>query len=265
MTRWQKWALVLLVVAGGGARLYLALTAAGLNADGPRFAMVTQRMAEHGVGRAMRGDYMWPYLPVNTRLVVYPFLGSLLYRLTGDAVLSLRLVSAASGTALIIMAFVLGRRLLGSSGAALFCAFLVGFEPEFLRASAAVYREVTAALVVALALYLALRAFRSRELWPAWAMALGTAVFVGFLTRVELALLPLAAVGLGVGMRSVPWRRRLLVPITACLVLAVMAAPYALWLRIHTGRPMVSQWQMATQLRTWRPCEEYLRLQEGRQ
>ncbi len=263
MTRWQKCALVLLVVAGGGARLYLALTAAGLNGDGPRFATVTRHMAEQGVGRAMRGDYMWPYLPVNTRLVVYPFLGSLLYRVTGNAVLSLRLVSVASGTALIAIAFVLARRLLDSSGAALFCAFVVGFEPEFLRASAAVYREVTAGLVVAVAFYVALRAFRSRELWHMWGLALGAAVFVGFLTRVELALLPLGAFGLGLGMRRVPWRRRLLVPLIACLAFAALETPHALWLRIQTGRPLLSQWQVAGNLTTWRPCERFLQLQEG--
>jgi 4-amino-4-deoxy-L-arabinose transferase-like glycosyltransferase len=244
MAGWWIYALVLLVLAGAGVRAWLVCTAAGINSDGPEYARVAQRMAQEGVGAGMRGDYMWPYNTVNTRLLVYPLLGSLVYRVTGDPVLSLRIVSAICGVALIPLAYLIGLELLSSTRAALAAAFVVGFEPEFARASAAVYREPTAAFFAAVAFYLFFRLLRDsrHRLW--WAAAVGTVVFLGFMTRVEIVLLLVPFGLVAVWRVGGPWRRRLAVPLVMCAVFAVLEFPYYLWLHQTTGHHIFSAWQI---------------------
>lgn len=150
---WLDWLrgreLALLLVVGGAIRLWLVFTAAGINSDAYAFARTARQMAEHGLLSGMKGTFVWPFYPVNRWLPVYPFLGSLLIPFTGDALLSLRLVSAAAGTGLIWATHVIARELFDRRRVALLAAALVGLHPEFARASAAVYREVAAAFVLA--------------------------------------------------------------------------------------------------------------------
>jgi len=244
MSDWRSYALLLLILAGAGVRIWLVCSAAGLNSDGSEYARVAEHMAEHGVGAGMRGEYLWPYNTVNTRLLVYPFLGSVLYRVTGDPVLALRIVSAACGVALIPLVYLVALEIFSSAPAALAAAFVVGFEPEFARASAAVYREVTAALIALAAFYVFLRLLRDSgyRLW--WAAGLGAVVFLGFMTRVEIALLLVPFGVVGAWHSAGPWRRRLAVPLVMCVAFAILEFPYYLWLHKTTGHHIFSAWQI---------------------
>lgn len=244
MAGWRTYALILMILAGAGVRAWLVCTAAGINSDGPEYARVAQRMAERGVAEGMLGDYLWPYNTVNTRLLIYPFLGSLLYRVTGDPVLSLRMVSAACGVALIPLAYLIGLELLSSARAALAAAFVVGFEPGFARASAAVYREVTAAFWALLAFYMFLRLLRDDAHRPWWAAGVGAAVFLGFMTRVDVLLLLIPFCFVVAWRTRGPWRRRLGLPLIMCLVFATLELPYYLWLYRTTGHHIFSAWQI---------------------
>jgi len=146
--------------------------------------------------------------------VVYPFLGSLLYRLTGDSILALPLVSAIAGVLLIWVVYAVALELFRREGVALLSAALIGFHSEFMRASASVYREVLAALLLAFA----------------------------FLTRVDAA----AAIATGLialfVAGKVPWRRRLAVCCLMAFGFCALETPYVLWMHGQTGHWYLSQW-----------------------
>ncbi len=254
--------LAAVVVVGAAIRIWLVISAQGLNSDGYQFALITRQMADHGVLEGLRGDYFWPYLPVNTRLVVYPFLGSLVYRVVGDAVISLRLVSAFFGTALIVLTFAVAKEAFGNERVALISALLVGVEPEFARASASVYRETTAAFMVLLAFYLLLRTVRQKRLWPAGAASVGVAFFAGWLTRPELALL-VGTFCIGTLLFSELSRsKRIMIPIIMCFSFAVLELPYFLWLRETTELTTFSQWQVQFEYPQEHAVERFLQLRK---
>ena len=159
--------LAIILVIASIARLWLVFTAAGINSDAAKYALTTERMVEQGLVSGMRGDFFWPYYSVNRRLVVYPYLGSIVYRFTGDSILALRLVSAASGVALIWVLYAIAMELFKVEKIALLSAGLMGFHYEFMRASASVYREVTMALLLAFAFLTFLWTLRAKRTWPA--------------------------------------------------------------------------------------------------
>ena len=257
--RWLLLAVILLL--GGGVRIWLCLSATGLNSDGFLYARVAQRMAEAGVLEGMKGHYVWPYYPVNCRLVSYPLLGCLLYHLTGDVVLSLRLVSALSGTALIALTYLVGKEVFGAEGPALAGAAVLGFEPEFVRASASVYREPLAALLFMGALLLLLRLLRDPDRWAWRAPPVAAVLFMGFLTRPEFALVAAVVVTTPLWWPGVEWRKRVLLPGLLLASLALLELPYALWLRSSTGHLLFNQWQVhrLPEVQQTTPVERFLR------
>jgi len=253
--------LVLIVTVGGGLRLWLAVTAQGLNSDGPLYALVARRMAEAGVLEGMKGDYLWPYYPVNCRLVTYPFLGSLVYRVVGDEVLALRLVSVMSGTAVIVVTFALARLAFDNWGAALAGAGLVAIEPEAVRASAAVYRESLATFLALLALLLLLHLLKKpRRRWLHLSMLLGAALFAGFLTRVEFAIIAAVLCVIAGLHPRLELKRRVGIPLVVFVTFCALEAPYYVWLRRTTGHNIVNQWQIILQpeVKHTNPAERFL-------
>lgn len=251
----KKLAIILMV--GAATRLWLVFTAAGINSDAYRYALTAERMAEQGLVSGMRGDFLWPYYPLNRNLVVYPFLGSVVYRVTGDAILALRLVSALAGTALIWVLYAVAMELFGKQSIALLSAALVGLHPEFARASASVYREVLMALFLALAFLLLLRMLRSRQRWHLWALGAGLTLFVAFMTRPEGAIAAVAFVVIVLFVaREHTWRRRLATCLVMTLAFCVLEVPYVLWMEKVSGHWLLTQYQIQFVLRP----QESLRL-----
>ncbi len=237
--------LIALLVAAAVLRLWIVFTAAGVNSDAFKYALTARRIAEQGVVAGLRGDYFWPYYPVNRQLVFYPLTGSIVMRAVGDEILALRLVSALAGVGLVWLGFVLARDLFSNEAIALLSAAILAFHSEFARASAAVYREVPMAFLVVLALVLALRAMRAERWWPAWAAGAGLTLFAAFMTRPDGAV---AAVVVGLiallARGRAPLRRRVAICAAMAVAFLALQAPYMLWLRRETGRWMVTQWQV---------------------
>ncbi len=254
--------LAIILVVGSIARLWLVFTAAGINSDAGKYALTTERMAEHGLMSGMRGDFFWPYYSVNRRLVVYPYLGSIVYRFTGDSILALRLVSAASGVALIWVLYAIAMELFKVEKIALLSAGLMGFHYEFMRASASVYREVTMALLLAFAFLTFLWTLRAKRTWPLLALLTGLLLFAGFLTRPDGVAV---AVALGVMALCVaPGKRRMAICLIMTLTFLALEVPYALWLRKTSGYWLVNQWQIQRKLTAVESARRFL-LEEDRE
>jgi len=251
------------LVLAAAVRFWLVFTAQGINNDAFKYARTATRMAERGVLSGMRGDFFWPYYPVNRRLVVYPFLGSLIYRAVGRPILSLRLVSALSGIALVWVLYVVVKELFKQESIALLSAGLVAFHPEFAKASASVYREVLMAFLLVLGFLLLLRTVRKDSRWPLWSFFLGLLVFTGFLTRPDGA-----AAGMAFGVivlfvaPAITWKRRLAVCAVMAMTFLALEVPYALWLKNETGYWLVNQWQIQRGMNEVQAARRFL-LKEG--
>ena len=244
--------LAIILVLGAVIRFWLVFTAAGINSDAYKYALTAQRMAESGVVSGFSGDFFWPYPVLNKRLVVYPFLGSLVYKITGDAIVALRLVSALSGIALIWVLYMVAKELFKEEGIALLSAALVAFHPELTRASASVYREVLMALLLVLAFLFLLWSIRSRRGWPIWAFAVGMLSFAAFLTRPDgvVAAMAFGTIALFVAP-DVAWKKRLGICLIIGLTFCVAEAPYMFWMKKATGRWLLTPWQLdETMLKT---------------
>jgi 4-amino-4-deoxy-L-arabinose transferase-like glycosyltransferase len=234
----------LIVLVAAAVRLYLVFSAAGINSDAYMYALTVQRMARQGVLAGMRGDLFVPFYQLNKGLVVYPLLGSLLYRITGDAILSLRLVSAAAGVGLVLLSYAACREIFEEANVGLLSAGLLALHPEFTRASAAVYREMLAAFLVLSSLYCVIRAGRSGRRWYAWTALSGLLCFASFLTRPD-GILALAAAGVYVLflVRQWPPARRVASVAVLGAVFCVLQLPYTLWMRGETGYWLLNQYQ----------------------
>lgn len=242
--------LLAIVILAAALRLWLVFTAEGVNSDAFKYARTVERIAQEGVAGGLKGDHFWPYFPVNRQLIFYPLLGSLVNCAVGDVILSLRLVSALAGIGLVAAGFTVARELTDSEPIALLTAGLLALHPEFARASAAVYREVTMAFLLVLALMFLLWALRRERKWPTWALLTGLTLFCAFLTRPDGAV---GAAALGVAAlffaTEVPWRRRLAVCLLMGALFVALEAPYVLWMKKQTGYWMVNQWQIQNKLR----------------
>jgi len=251
--------LIVILFIGAVLRVWLVFTAAGINSDAFKYALTAQRMAESGVVSGMRGDFFWPYYSVNRRLVVYPFLGSLVYRLTGDAILALRLVSAAAGIVLIWVVYAIARELFQGEEIALLSAALVAFHSEFAQASASVYREVLMALLISFAFLLLLWTLRKERRWPVPAFLTGLVLFASFLTRPDgvAAALALGLIALFVAP-GIAWKKRIIVCAIMGLTFCALQVPYMLWLRKTSGYWLVNQWQIQRKLTEWDSAGRFL-------
>ncbi|MBS3762690.1 MAG: glycosyltransferase family 39 protein [Planctomycetes bacterium] len=241
--------LVAILVAGSFLRGYLVVTAAGTNNDAYKYIRTAEMMSQKGLMAGMKGDYFWPYYPVNRQLPMYPFLGSLLNVAVGNMMLSLRLISAIAGIALIWLTYAIARELFERDDIALLSAALVAFHPEFTRASAAVYREVLMAALIAFSLLLVLWAIKkphARVLCPALA---GLSLFAAFMTRPEGVAAALAG-GLTVLLlrKNLAWKKRIVICGIMTLFFFALEVPYIWWLKRETGRWMVTQWQVQNKM-----------------
>lgn len=131
-----------------------------------------------------------------------------------------RFVSTAWGILVILLAYAVGRAVLGSAAAALASAAAVAFTPQFVFMSAAVNNDVAVAATAALLVLLVLRTLRRKLAWR-WSILLGLAGGAVILSKpIAAGCLPLVAVSLWIAGRraQVPPVR-----IAAHVVVAAMA------------------------------------------
>lgn len=255
------WAIIVLAAV---VRLWMAFTAEGINSDAWRYALSAEKMAKEGLLAGMRGDFLWPYYPLNRNLILYPLLGGFLLPFTGDAILSLRLVSAAAGIALVPLSYAITKRLFDREGIALVAGLLLAVHSEFARASAAVYREVFTAFVLALAFYLVLRATEDRRNMFGWAVASGLVLFLAFVTRPE-TIVAAPACGTVVLFWGSPlsWEKRLASCMVMALTFFMLEIPYVLWMKKHSGYWVTNQWEITRKLDQRECLERRLRKDIG--
>jgi 4-amino-4-deoxy-L-arabinose transferase-like glycosyltransferase len=220
-------------------------TAQGINSDAHRYALTARHIARHGLLAGLGQQVYWPFRPLNRDLLVYPLLGSWLYRIIGDAILSLRLISAVAGVGLIPLLYILVDELFDDRETALLSAGIVAFLPEFTRASAAVYREVLMAFWLVLVAYLVIRSCRSKKYSWLLAGCSGVLIFISFLTRPEgVVILPIAVMTILFFERKLSWKRR----ITSCIVLSLafccLQIPLMIWMHGVVGNWTITPQQI---------------------
>ncbi len=240
-----------IIFAGAVVRLYLVFTAAGMNSDAFRYLRTAEKMADDGLIAGMRGDFVWPFYPVNRNLIVFPYLGRLLLPVTGNPILALRLVSALAGIGLIPLGYAIADRLFDKKGIALMTAVMLAFQSEFARASAAIYREVLMAFLVTCAFYLTLRIIQDDDRRSyVWAGVCGIVVFLGFATRVEMVAAAGAcgAIILFLGYH-LKWKKRIVTCCVIALLFLAFEIPWVLWMKKETGRWMANQWQVFKEMK----------------
>ncbi|MBS3763321.1 MAG: ArnT family glycosyltransferase [Candidatus Brocadiia bacterium] len=259
-----RYALWVIVALAAGLRLYLVFTAQGINSDAWRYAETARKMASDGLLAGMRGDFLWPYYPLNPHLFFFPFLGSILLHVTGDAVLSLRLVSAAAGVGLVPLGYAIARRLLEKEGIGLMAALFLAVHSEFARASASVYREVLVAFLIAFALYLVLRVIQEEDRKYLSVALAGAILFLAFATRVEAIV---AAIGCGLVILflagSINWKKRIALCAVMSTVFLALEIPYILWMRKESGLWLVNQWQISREAKAGEFIEKRIENRAG--
>lgn len=242
--------LLFITLMGATLRLYMVFTAAGMNSDAWIYGLTVRKMWNEGMVAGMRGDFFWPYRPINRQNMLYPFISSWFMPITGDALLSLRLTSALAAIGLIPLAYAIADRLFDRKGIALMAALLLAIHSEFARASAAVYREVLMAFLVTLALYCVIRIIQDNNNWSyLWAALCGTVIFSAVLTRPEapafFGACCLIVLFLG---RPLPWKKRICTLFAMGIVFCMLEAPLVLWMHRETGVWAWSQWDAARKL-----------------
>jgi 4-amino-4-deoxy-L-arabinose transferase-like glycosyltransferase len=159
--------------------------------------------------------------------------------------LALRLVSCLAGTLIVPLVYDVTRLAFRRETLALFAAALAALHPEFTRASAEVFREVLAALLVLLAVWLFLRALR----WG-WKGRLGLSFAVGLVASIYAFTRPEGIFLLGCMLLmgsllafGVARRQRLAMCAAMVVGFALLQVPYVLWMKQETGYWMLNQWQ----------------------
>jgi hypothetical protein len=128
------------------------------------------------IGRLFIASAIKPPLDL---LLAYPF-----YLLTGNVRAATRLVSVLASSLLLVVVFLIARRLRGSNAAGLVSVILLGACPSFFGWSRMEYREILACLFLYGTVYLMLVVDLERNLH---AVALGLVLGLGFLSHLEFA------------------------------------------------------------------------------
>lgn len=127
--------------------------------------------------------------------------------LLGDSLLSIRLLPALAGTALVVLAALLARELGGGRFAQALAALAVVADPVFLRSASLLQPVVFDQLWWTLGLYALVRLSRSAS--PHWWVVLGVAAGLGLATKLTVLFFGAAVL---LALLSTPWRRALLTP-----------------------------------------------------
>jgi hypothetical protein len=182
-------------------------------------------------GRFLEGvsDY-WSFM--------YPFAATPFGFLAGDAETGLRLLSAISGAALVVPAFLIAHRLWGQR-AAVFAGLLVALQPNLISFSSSAVTEPLYSFLLLCTLLLFLRGMET----GAWRRFAAAGVILGFayLTRPETAVLLVAfmsftLLGWGSGGLHVRLAARVRCSIVMAALFCVVLTPHFFLLHAATGR-----------------------------
>lgn len=216
-----------LAAAAASIRLYLVFTSYCISADGVAYIAMAR---EFHAGR-VQNALAWVFSPL------YPFLISIAYRAIPSWELTAELLSTAFGTAGVLLLYYLMREVYGSRGVAAGAAALAAIHPMLAGFAASVRTEAGyIALVTAALLFLVCGVQRKRLASIATAAVL---CGLAYLYRTEGIGVPaLSAIVLAGGPFA--WRRwapRWGLGAAAVLIaiFLLVAAPYLLWMRAHTG------------------------------
>jgi 4-amino-4-deoxy-L-arabinose transferase-like glycosyltransferase len=198
-----------------------------ISPDGGEYAT----MAEHLLHQhALIGIYEGPEIIYGP---LYPTLIAGVMVVIPNSETAAHVVSLVSGTALIVIVFLLAQRVYGRRTAYI-AAALAAFHPLLIALSASVFNEALYATVWMAMAYWGIRALEFRRLRDA--VFLGACVGLAYLTRVEaLACLPFfAAALLFSGWRQKHARFAAVQTAIVCVVFLALASPYVAFLYRHT-------------------------------
>ena len=228
------------LVLGAGARGWLLSRAASISADAARSHLPQAQAFMVGQTEDAADSSVPP---------LYPTLGGLLGRLTGDAESGCRTVSILAGLLTILLAFSLTRRLFGDE-AGLAAGALAALHPYLCKFSVDIGIDMLAASLLLLSTYLLVVYLAAMTLCRA--ALLGVSLALVSLARAEGPAYAVALVGLMVFLpmegRRWPSRRRLFhVGVLGALLLAV-CIPRMWWMHRTTG-----YWVLDRRQITWTP------------
>lgn len=153
-------------------RLYLVLTAKGIDPDGVVYLSVAKDFFNKNYYKAFSNVFP-PF---------YPFLTALLYPVTGDFELTGRIISLTFGTLIVLPIFYLGKRLFGETLATL-SVLLSVFQPYLVQFSGSVLTESTYAFLVALGVLVGWKGLECKSIGLMF--LLGILLGLAYLTRPE--------------------------------------------------------------------------------
>lgn len=200
--------------AGAKVALHMVTTRLGYHRDEFYFISASKRLAASYV------DFQ-PAIPVLVRLV---------RSVSGDWIFGMRLIPALAGTAVIVLAALIGRELGGDRQAQILAAFAALVIPLFVGANSAlntVSLEVPAWLFVVLLLARTERTDDPRR-WIWVGVAIGAALLVKFTVLAYLVGVPIAIVATRMRRHlSTPW------PWLGGLITLLIVAPSLVWQVTH--------------------------------
>jgi 4-amino-4-deoxy-L-arabinose transferase-like glycosyltransferase len=220
--------LALLVAVGLSLRLLPVLCYG--NADGLYLASDYDSWGYHRLASGLLAGhgYSWdngpPYAPNLYRPPGFPLILVALYTLTGPWFVAAVVLQALVGTAVIVLTFLLARRLGFSGRVALLAAAVQALDPVAVHYCNCLMTETYTSVLMLLALGCVVRYQKSAH--PGWLLATGGVLAVGILVHPVLLLLPLL-------LPVIPWltpgtrSARLFAAGLAAMVLAL--APASAW------------------------------------
>ena len=195
-----------------------------------------------------------------------PLLLALLHRATGDWVLGGTILEIVAGAVIVLAVYALTHEAFGAS-AAVWAGTLAAVHPELAREVGLLLADATALALTALSLWLGVLGGRRRPLLAT--AASGMAAGLAYLARPEGVL---AAAVLGPWLVAIhafrPGRRHLALLAPAALLAGFLATggPYALYLSLDEGRPVISRKKFADAFEAlrWGPGYRWSRKVEER-
>jgi 4-amino-4-deoxy-L-arabinose transferase-like glycosyltransferase len=188
------------------------------DADEAYYAEASREMVESG-------DWLTPRFNYQNRWekpVLYYWLTSATYLITGPTEFSARLWAALSGVGLVLLAWGVGRQMTGRLDVAWLSGAVVATSPGYFAMARSALPDLPLTFFITLGIWATLRAADAREprrgMW--WALA-GLGAGAGFLTKGPVALVVPAVVLLPIALME---RRRLHVDIGGTAVAAAVAA-----------------------------------------
>jgi 4-amino-4-deoxy-L-arabinose transferase-like glycosyltransferase len=244
---WLIGALAWILLIGLGIRVWFLGVHQTIERDGALYASIAEGLARSGRLIDLRGQYHIHFPPG------YPALVAPVYLLVGDSHRAGQIVSLAGGMALVVLAYLLARRMAGAP-VGLVAAALVAIYPPLVHAAVSVHSESVYAALFGVALLVSLRLVQRPGL--VLSGVAGGLVAAMYLVRPEGLLLSIgfvwvAATWLFRGDRPAAVARRALSFVSCLLAFAV---PYIVYLHAITGAWLLSGkdlsvWREASPLR----------------